>query len=81
VLAAQQRLGLARDGANLLLNDGSAANQHIPHLHLHLIPRCRGDRLRVLGRFAARMFNLFGRRQRRALLDSLAAELAGVVSE
>ena len=30
------------EGINLLLNDGVAANQHVAHLHLHLIPRRRG---------------------------------------
>jgi histidine triad (HIT) family protein len=28
---------------NVLLNDGPAANQAVPHAHLHLIPRFPGD--------------------------------------
>ena len=28
---------------NLGINDGAAAGQSVPHLHLHLIPRYRGD--------------------------------------
>lgn len=31
------------DGFNLGINDGPAAGQTVPHLHLHLIPRHRGD--------------------------------------
>jgi diadenosine tetraphosphate (Ap4A) HIT family hydrolase len=31
------------DGFNLGINDGVAAGQSVPHLHLHLIPRFRGD--------------------------------------
>lgn len=31
------------DGFNLGINDGAAAGQSVPHLHLHLIPRYRGD--------------------------------------
>ena len=31
------------DGFNLGINDGPAAGQTVPHLHLHLIPRYRGD--------------------------------------
>jgi len=31
------------DGFNLGINDGAAAGQTVPHLHLHLIPRYRGD--------------------------------------
>lgn len=31
------------DGFNIGINDGSAAGQTIPHLHIHLIPRYLGD--------------------------------------
>ena len=30
-------------GVNLLMNDGPASGQEVPHLHLHLIPRYEGD--------------------------------------
>ena len=33
----------APDGFNLGINDGTAAGQTVPHVHLHLIPRYRGD--------------------------------------
>lgn len=32
------------DGFNIGVNDGPAAGQTIPHLHIHLIPRFIGDR-------------------------------------
>lgn len=32
------------DAYNIGVNDGLAAGQTIPHLHLHLIPRYKGDR-------------------------------------
>lgn len=32
------------DGFNLGINDGAAAGQTVPHLHIHLIPRYKGDR-------------------------------------
>ena len=31
------------DGANIGINDGAAAGQTVPHLHIHLIPRFAGD--------------------------------------
>jgi diadenosine tetraphosphate (Ap4A) HIT family hydrolase len=31
------------DGYNIGMNAGSAAGQTIPHLHVHVIPRYRGD--------------------------------------
>ena len=31
------------DGFNIGVNDGSAAGQTVPHLHVHVIPRYRGD--------------------------------------
>jgi HKD family nuclease/diadenosine tetraphosphate (Ap4A) HIT family hydrolase len=35
--------GHAADGFNIGLNVGEAAGQTVPHLHLHVIPRYRGD--------------------------------------
>jgi histidine triad (HIT) family protein len=32
---------------NLITSKGEAATQTVPHLHLHLLPRSRGDRLRL----------------------------------
>ena len=31
------------DGFNIGINDGPAAGQTVPHLHIHLIPRYKGD--------------------------------------
>lgn len=31
------------DGWNIGINDGVAAGQTVPHLHIHLIPRYTGD--------------------------------------
>ncbi|KAF0166628.1 MAG: cell-cycle regulation histidine triad protein [Rhodocyclaceae bacterium] len=32
------------NGYNIGINDGAAAGQTVPHLHVHLIPRYTGDR-------------------------------------
>lgn len=46
-LLARARADLERefapDGYTLGINDGAAAGQTVPHVHLHLIPRHRGD--------------------------------------
>ena len=31
------------DGFNIGINEGEAAGQTVPHLHIHLIPRYKGD--------------------------------------
>lgn len=41
---AQLDKELAPDGYNIGINDGAAAGQTVPHLHMHLIPRFKGDR-------------------------------------
>jgi len=47
-LLDQARAALAQahnpDGYNIGINDGPAAGQTVPHLHIHLIPRYRGDK-------------------------------------
>ena len=47
-LLASAKIGLDAafhpDGYNVGINDGEAAGQTVPHLHLHLIPRYAGDR-------------------------------------
>lgn len=81
VMAAQQRAGLAVDANNLLVNDGKAANQHVPHVHLHVIPRRGHDLGGILGRFATRFLNPFGLDARRRRLDALAARLGAALRD
>lgn len=73
VLAAQREAGLVTGGANLLVNDGKAANQHVPHVHVHIVPRDQGDLIRVIWTFLTRMLNFFGKDKKKAELDQLAA--------
>jgi len=40
---AQMQQELLPDGFNIGINDGPAAGQTVPHLHMHLIPRYKGD--------------------------------------
>lgn len=80
LLAAERGLGLAAEGGNLLLNDGAAANQSVPHVHVHVVPRRAGDSLRVLGTFAARAAGVSGRPKRREVLDALAGKIRAVLA-
>ena len=40
---AELDLSFQPHGFNIGINEGAAAGQTVPHLHLHLIPRYRGD--------------------------------------
>ena len=35
------------DATNIVINDGRAAFQSVFHIHLHVLPRCNGDKLSV----------------------------------
>ncbi|HKL59234.1 MAG TPA: HIT family protein [Sphaerochaeta sp.] len=37
------RSALSCDGTNLLINNGAASGQEVPHLHIHIIPRYTND--------------------------------------
>lgn len=49
------RIGLAQQRAlgslaqHVLVNDGKAASQSVPHVHVHVVPRYRNDTLKALG--------------------------------
>jgi diadenosine tetraphosphate (Ap4A) HIT family hydrolase len=34
---------ISAQGANISVNDGKAAHQLVPHIHVHIIPRKIGD--------------------------------------
>jgi histidine triad (HIT) family protein len=38
---------LKADGANIALNNGKVAGQQIGHVHIHVIPRCNGDKTKI----------------------------------
>lgn len=41
--ALRSALGQAVEGTNLLMSNGRAADQDVPHAHMHVIPRSNGD--------------------------------------
>ena len=42
-IAQAQMNGLGADGVNIMQNNGEAAGQEVPHIHIHVIPRFRDD--------------------------------------
>jgi histidine triad (HIT) family protein len=75
IVRAQRAAGIPWEGSQLLVNDGPAAGQLVPHVHLHLIPRTRGDTPRVVAGFVARALGRFGAPRPRARLDALAERI------
>lgn len=75
VMKAQRLAGYGVEGINLLLNDGKLANQTVPHVHLHLIPRSRYDFLRSLPKLTLHVTGIFGRKTKRATLDEQARQI------
>ena len=57
------------EGVNFFLADGEPAGQEVPHVHLHVIPRFRGDG------FSLRLPPGYGRRAERPALDRIAAAI------
>ena len=72
IIEAQKLAGFGINGTNLLINDGKAANQTVPHLHLHLIPRENGDLLKSLPKLFLHITGLFGLKTSRKKLDEQA---------
>jgi histidine triad (HIT) family protein len=61
--------GLRCEGVNLFVADGAAAGQEVFHVHLHVIPRFRGDG------FGFRFGPKYGQRPPRSDLDDLARRI------
>ena len=80
IAAAIRASELASDGMHFLLNDGPAANQSVPHVHLHLIPRQRGDGARLLAQIAKRPFVALLASAPRARLDEQARQIRAQLS-
>jgi diadenosine tetraphosphate (Ap4A) HIT family hydrolase len=77
-VARAVRAGLPCDDVNLVLNDGPAANQTVPHAHVHVIPRRKGDLAALLGRLLVRPIQpKLGAAPRRELDAAAAAIRAG----
>ncbi|MBV9880867.1 MAG: HIT family protein [Gemmatirosa sp.] len=69
VVAAIRASGVRCEGVNLFLADGEAAMQEVPHVHLHVFPRWRGDG------FGLRFGPDYKRKPARAALESVASQI------
>ncbi|AEF41742.1 HIT family protein [Hoyosella subflava] len=65
-----ERIGA--EGANIVINDGEAAFQTVPHTHIHVIPRRHGDKMRLAGGLLTR---------RASALPETAALLRAAINE
>jgi histidine triad (HIT) family protein len=65
--AAVRASGFRCEGVNLFLADGEAAFQDVFHVHLHVLPRWRGDSFRIDADWSAR--------PERSELDTAAASI------
>lgn len=39
----KQREAIGAEGTNIIINNDPASGQEVPHLHIHVIPRYKGD--------------------------------------
>ncbi|MDX1696457.1 MAG: HIT family protein [Ketobacteraceae bacterium] len=81
VVVAQKAAGIPCDGNNVFVNDGPAANQHVPHVHIHSLPRVKGDLAKTVYTFATRFRNLFGQAALRRRLDQQAGQIAACMPD
>lgn len=79
VIAAHKQVGLELDAHNVVLNDGKAANQHVPHVHVHVIPRKAGDTAKMVMRWWTRMLSFTPMAARRRRLEAVAERLRGLI--
>jgi histidine triad (HIT) family protein len=58
IAAALYQSALQPAAVHYVVNDGPAAQQTVPHVHLHVLPRYPGDALNFLGRLLRKPFDL-----------------------
>jgi histidine triad (HIT) family protein len=71
-VARAVRAAFAPDGVNIMQSNGEAAGQEVFHLHVHVLPRVRGDGL-------LRVYGASPGSAGRAELDARAALLGAVI--
>lgn len=79
-----QQQALKSQAQHFLVNDGPGANQTVSHVHLHVIPRYRGDGLRSVWRMISHVgivaLSPPINQRKRQQLDQQAARIADALS-
>ena len=74
-----QRKALGSLAQHILINDGKAASQSVPHVHIHVIPRYRNDVVKVtcsmLLHVTTLMLPPYASKSKRARLDFVANKI------
>lgn len=83
-VARAQQKALGSCAQHFLVNDGAAAAQSVPHVHIHVIPRYGRDSARTMARLAWHLTTLMlpyrEAPAKRARLDAQAAAIAGAMA-
>jgi histidine triad (HIT) family protein len=74
VAEAIRKSGVKCEGVSLFLADGEAAFQEIFHVHLHVIPRLRGDGFRII------FSPSYGTKPERKEMDTIAEHIKRAIS-
>jgi len=74
IAGALRRSDVRCEGVNLFLADGEAASQDVFHVHLHVIPRFRGDG------FEIRVRPDYGLKPNRKELDEIAEKIRAALT-
>jgi len=73
IAEALRQSGTKCEGINLFLADGKAAGQEIFHIHLHVIPRFRGDGFKI------KVGPHYGLKPHRKELDKIAQKIRAIL--
>ena len=65
---------------HFMINDGKAAQQTVPHVHMHVLPRYRHDTLSFAGSLAAKPALMLKGGVSRATLEQHAQEIRGYMT-
>ncbi len=73
ILKAIEISELKIEGANIFISDGEVSGQEVPHIHLHIIPRFKGDKIKI-------SFGKPFKRESRQELNRIAAIISDAIS-